>query len=226
MELVSLFEQAQNPDPSVRRSAVRELARHDSEETIFVLVACLQDPSRAVVDATVHALIQIGTAPVAGAVIPLLTHEEVGQRSLALDVLIGLGRVAGPAMLELLMDENQERRKRAAEVLAESGYLEAGPALTCRIGDPDPEVRAAVAGALERLKYQEALPELVWQWEVEAVEWAKFVQTSVICSLASDQQLRALVRKCAAGPVREILEGALDKTPRGLENDVSGVFVG
>lgn len=217
MTLRFLLEQTRNEEATIRRAAVRELAGFDCDESVVALVACLQDPSLGVVDAAVHSLIEVGTPGVAASLTPLLTHSEIGQRSLALDVLMALGRVAGPAMAGLLTHDDRELRKSASEVLTESGYTEAGPALVARISDPDPVVRAAVAAALGGLRYEPALPELIRQWRAESEEWAKFSLASVICGLATTAQVQGLVAEAAPGPLREMMEAELDLRMNGGE---------
>lgn len=217
MTLHALREQAQHLDTAVRRAAVLDLGHYDAPEAIATLVACLQDPSRAVVDAAVHSLLRIGTEAVALALIPLLTHEQIAQRSLALDGLTGLGRRAGPAMVALLSNPDREQRKSACEVLTDSGYTESGPALAGCIADADPVVRAAVAAAIAGLGYRAALPGLIEQWQVEQEEWPQFALASAICHLATTEQVAALLAQTGPGPVREMIEADLALRTNGGE---------
>jgi HEAT repeat protein len=213
--LHALVEQALHPDPSVRRSAVRDLGKYANPEAIDALVQRLADPVRSVADGAVHSLLQIGTDSVAYAIIPLLTHEEISQRSLALDVLMGLGRAAGPAMVNLLEHPDRELRKTASEVLTASGYVEACPALMSRLADPDPVVRAAIVSALAALGCAKAVPDLVARWRVESVEWVRFSLASALCQLGTPEMIEELLEQEADGAIRDMVLQELARRQHG-----------
>lgn len=189
MTLHRLIETANHPDVSARRQAVNDLAQYREPEAIEALIRALQDESRAVADRAVNSLIKIGGAEVARAITPLINHEEITLRSLALDVAIGLGADSGPILVELMSSRDRELRKSAAEVLTISGYRQAEQFLRPCLKDPDPVVRQAVVAALTGLRCTEAVDEMIDTLATEPAEWVRFALASAIGQLGSKEQV-------------------------------------
>ncbi len=204
MNLQTLIDQARHPDAGRRRTAMRDLVRHPSQDVINVLVVGLTDAG-SVADAAMHSLLEIGGEAVARAVVALLGHAEIRPRSMALDVLIALETAAGPVLVELLEHPDRELRKMAAEVLARGEYRVAGPPLLRRVADPDPVVRAAVAGALAALGSADAADALLDQFQAEPEVWVRYAIAAAIPRIGTAQTVWSLLQMVTEEPIVELI---------------------
>lgn len=210
MALPQLIDQARRGDVASRRAAIRELGHHPSPEVVAVLVDCLADAPE-VADAAVHSLLRIGGEGVARAVVPLLCHHEIGPRSAALDVLIGLGPVAVPVLRELLRHPDRELRKMAAEVLAYGSYPEACPELLQALDDPDPVVRGAAAEAVAAAGCHNAGEELLRRLQREPEEWTQLALAGAVAQAGTPEQVMELLRRVPEGAAADLVRHELTR---------------
>jgi HEAT repeat protein len=110
----------------------------------------------------------------------LLSGENpVAQRQAAF-VLGRIGeRGAGPALIKALEVRDDDARAEAIDALRRLGYHEAHDAVRARLGDPDPEVRAAAATYLGSLRRTEDAATLRAAGERETIAGTR---TAILCA--------------------------------------------
>jgi hypothetical protein len=135
-EMVSLFEQAGNDDPRVRRFLALALGRLGSEEAVPALLACLEqvrhgeggDPETHIY--AVWALGAIGDDAAIPQLVALTTHEDPGLRKAAAHALgVFRSEEAVAALERALGDPVGDVRWNAASGLARQGRSAAAPVL-------------------------------------------------------------------------------------------------
>ena len=158
-------------DPDVRLAACRALAVLGTEQGARALIAALADrvlpPERIVerlaapwaLNPILHALAD-PPASVPGD--PARGAERAVPFRASLARALGLAgdERAGPALLHLLRDGNEEEQVSAARALGEVGAHEASGALIAALSSPSWPLRAQAASALGALRSSEAVPDL------------------------------------------------------------------
>ena len=140
-------------DPEDRRRAAAELARHDGEGVVPLLLRALGDADwRVRKEATASA---ISMAPshevVAGLVEALGPGENVGLRNAAVEALSGFGAAAVGALGAAVPALDADGRKLAVEALGGTGQAAALVVLPTLLDDPDVNVRAAATEAIAHI---------------------------------------------------------------------------
>lgn len=126
--------------------------------------------------------------------------------------LTALGTTAMPALLSALPGMGRRGKLGSIDVVEELGYREAGPALVALLRDEDDTVREWAAGALGRLGYVSAVPELLALRErllVEQVPMDGTEQVSVRAALTALGQRRAVVPAALEASVEKRATGAV-----------------
>lgn len=138
-----LLEQLASPDVGERRRAARGLG--NDPNAAFVLAAQLEsEPELSVREALFGSLADIGGAPVAELVAPLLRSADAALRGGAIETLKQLGEAAASTLDDLLGDPDPDVRLLAIEVTRAWPSALATPRLQ-RIFESDPHVN--VCGA-------------------------------------------------------------------------------
>jgi HEAT repeat protein len=133
-----------------RPEAVAELAKALARET-----------DARVRDAICTALVKIGTAASAQAVLPLLRSQDASFRTAAMDVLRAMPRRLRPHIAGLLADPDSDVRLLSCELVRELDAPEAETLLLSVIEtDAEPNVCAAAIEALSEIGDAGALPAL------------------------------------------------------------------
>ncbi len=135
-------------DPNARRSAAEGLTGERDSAANAALVLALEDESKGVQDAAMHALIEIGDKDVARTVAGLIVNDDIAMRNLAAKVLITIGVQAIQYLIPYLSDKNKDTRKFAVDILGRIGTEESLPQLLPLLKDSDPNVRHATIEAL------------------------------------------------------------------------------
>jgi len=135
-------------DPEARRSAAEDLTEEKDSAANAALVLALEDDSKGVQDAAMHALIEIGDKDVARTVAGLIVSENIATRNLAAKLLITLGAQAIQFLVPYLRDTSKDTRKFAVDILGRIGTEESLSQLLPLLKDPDPNVRHATIEAL------------------------------------------------------------------------------
>jgi len=136
----------------IRQAAAGALGQLGDARAVEPLVLALQDADEGVRQAAAGALGQLGDAR---AVEPLVVAAARGSRAAA-EALRRLGPAAVEPLLERLKDQNRDNdaRQHAAAALGQIGDARAVEPLVAALEDADPDVRWAVAKALETLGWQ------------------------------------------------------------------------
>jgi HEAT repeat protein len=112
-------------------------------------------------EAICTALVRIGTAESAEAVLPLLRSEDAALRTAAMDVLRTMPRWLASRLAEWLVDPDSDVRLLSCELARELDAPEAERLLLQVIGaDPEPNVCAAAIEALSEIGGPDALAAL------------------------------------------------------------------
>lgn len=163
-------------DWAIREEAAVCLGALRDGRAVDPLVALLQDRDRAVRQAAIGALTQIG-APAVPALVACVTHQESDVQEAAAGILAAIGdQRAGPVLLRSLGNINWIVRSHAAKALGRIGEPEAARALLPLLQDKVKAVRAEAAQALASLGptalpvLLEALSHHEWLVRLHAVE--------------------------------------------------------
>ncbi len=135
-------------DPNARRSAAEDLTEEKDSAANAALVLALEDESKGVQDAAMHALIEIGDKDVARSVAGLIVNDNIATRNLAAKVLITIGTQAIQFLIPYLRDTSKDTRKFAVDILGRIGTEESLSQLLPLLKDSDPNVRHATIEAL------------------------------------------------------------------------------
>ncbi len=143
-----LIQQLQDPDPTVRRWAARDMAIHPHA----VEALCQHLPKEA--DLAVREVIfttlgVLGGHDVASGLVPLLRSEDANLRNGAIEALSGLPDEVAPHIEELLIDPDADVRIFTLNVLTDLSHPNIGTWLS-QVLCHDPHVNV-VAAALEVL---------------------------------------------------------------------------
>jgi len=173
-------------DEEIRLQAVRNLARLDPEERMKFIREALGDSSWRVRKETTDLFLSLPAAAcLPGEIVELLHSEEnAGLRNAAVDILIRLGRVSIPYLLEEITCTNPDVRKFVLDILGEIGDATGISALIDRLGDEDQNVRTAAAENLGKLGAPEAVPALLAAME-ESDLWLRFAILEAISQIGS-----------------------------------------
>ena len=110
--------QLQDPDPAVRRWAVRDLTHAPAMATVLCQ-HLLKETDHAVRESIFTTLRHRESDEVATGLIPLLRSEDPGLRNAAIEVLSGMPKVMGPHIERLLTDPDVDVRIFTLNVLNE-----------------------------------------------------------------------------------------------------------
>ena len=142
-------------DSKIRRRAARALAEQgpSAQTSLTELTAGLTDPDASVRRDCAGALSRLGPAahPAAAALLTLLSEPDGRTRAVTLVALRRIGRGSIPALLNGLQSTMAETRTHCAALLGRlaPGDTFVGGLLRPLLNDPDAEVRASAAEALQ-----------------------------------------------------------------------------
>lgn len=155
-------------EPDDRRRAAEELSDQHGLAVIAALAAALNDENKGVRDAACHALLAMGGANVARAIVEYIADENIVTRNLAGELLHQLGKDSVPALLPYVQDSNQDVRKFAVDLLGLVGSEGVAHYIVPLLDDPDENVIAASAEALGNLRNPEVVPQLLQAYKKHA----------------------------------------------------------
>jgi HEAT repeat protein len=135
-------------DPRVRETAADALGEIGDEFCVPLLVALIRDSEGGVRIAAIKALGKLGDLRVIPYLINCFSDEYHVVRHVAADTLVQMGEEAIPALILCLDDELPIKRMTAVRALGKFRHPGVIAPLIRKIGDPDPEMRRAVAQAL------------------------------------------------------------------------------
>ncbi|MFZ3208083.1 MAG: HEAT repeat domain-containing protein, partial [Geobacteraceae bacterium] len=161
--LQSLADKLESPDEETRRLTVVGLGGYPLEQVKCLLFQGLGDGSWRVRKEAGDALLK---ASLSGEVIEelidmLRSHDNVGLRNSAVELLERLGEQAMPNLCRHVDDPDNDVRKFVLDILGNIGDVAAVPLLVRALDDPDPNVSAAAAENLGKIGDPRAIPDLL-----------------------------------------------------------------
>lgn len=155
-------------EPDARRRAAEDLGGQNSLAVIAALAAALNDENNGVRDASSHALLSMGGANVARAIVEYIADDSIVTRNLAGELLHQLGKESIPALLPYLQDSNHDVRKFAVDLVGLIGWQSVAHYVVPLLHDPDPNVVCAASEALGNLRNQEIVPQLIQAYKTHS----------------------------------------------------------
>ncbi len=208
-----LLGELKGEDPLERRLACEEIGdKSDASAFVEYLAAALGDMDHGVSEAAMDALMKIGGAKVAAAMVPLLKNTEARLRNRAIEILISTGTVSTPYVTAVLDDEDDDVVKFAVDILAGTGDAEPSAAVAALIKHPNANVRGAAA-----LYMGMARPYGAARYIVEAMcdteQWVRFSAVEALGLLGDLRQLEPLLEivREESGAVRDAAVDALSR---------------
>jgi HEAT repeat protein len=146
-----------------RLQGLKELGRCSSGDSAPAIIRALGDESWRVRKEAAELFISLpGGDALTGEIIELLHSEDnAGLRNTAVEILVRLGRLAIPLLLEELSCSDHDVRKFVLDILGEIGDESIVPSMLRALSDPDDNVRAAAAENLGRIGSVESVPALI-----------------------------------------------------------------
>jgi HEAT repeat protein len=156
----ALLDSAQEEE---RLQGLKELGRCSSGDSAPAIIRALGDESWRVRKEAAELFISLpGGDALTGEIIELLHSEDnAGLRNTAVEILVRLGHLAIPLLLEELSCSDHDVRKFVLDILGEIGDESIVPSMLRALSDPDDNVRAAAAENLGRIGSVESVPALI-----------------------------------------------------------------
>jgi HEAT repeat protein len=159
--LSELIEACDDPNPSVRASAVRSLGEIGDPSAVSVVFGKLADVDPDVRDAATSSLGKMPPARVVSVLTNAVTRGELMQEQIILDALPRIGESLVPQLTAMLERGDKASRGGAAFLLGKLKAETAVPALARATEDADWAVAMDAARALVEIGNQDALGHLV-----------------------------------------------------------------
>ncbi|RMG00379.1 MAG: HEAT repeat domain-containing protein [Nitrospirae bacterium] len=202
--LRSLLKKLDSQNPAVRKEAAEALSEGD-ERAVYPLVKRLHDPVAGVQEAAMQSLIKIGGEATAYMVLPLL-RENPAVRNMALLILKEICPVH--LLGGLLKDRDDDVRKFAVDLIADTGDPEGVKYLMEVVNDPNPNVRAACYAAAGRLGAVELTDQLLRALDDQ--EWVAFSAIEALGRIRAEKAVPALMGALKSARSDTIKLGILD----------------
>ncbi len=148
-------------DSDDRHNLTLKMVEAYGKDCIGILVKLLEDENEDIRAVAFHGLSLIPSEEAASRIVPLLSHENIQIKNLAIELLNQYEASAIPSLLCCLRSQDRNLRKFAADILGLIGDETVAPPLISLLGDPEPIVAVSAADALGHLKATEAAPELI-----------------------------------------------------------------
>jgi len=136
----------------IREAAAAALGNAGAARAVEPLIAALDDTTWAVRKKAAESLGKLGDARAVGPLVRGMKEGNAELRATALEALIKLGKPSVEPLIGCLKYDDPFVRERAAQALGNLRDVRAVPALNDSLKDPDADVRAAAAAALESLR--------------------------------------------------------------------------
>jgi len=177
-------------NPSARREIITEVAERGRPGDVDVLVESLKDDHPGVQEAAARSLVQIGNEGAVQQLIGML-REAPGIRNVALEVIGQLLPGGMSALLEALRSQDAEVRKFIVDTFGTHNDPRLIAPIMPLLRDPSPNVRAAAAEALGRLRAEDAVGELIQLLRDE--QWVAFSAITALGNIGSTDAVDPLV---------------------------------
>lgn len=159
-EFAGIVPNLNDEDSDKRRWAVYDLEKFPSEDILDYLLTAAQDEHRAVREASSEVLEGIDPSLSIRKLTPLLGHPKIEVRNLIAALISKFGDEVVEALLESMVDGNEDVRKFSADILGLIQSEEAVEGLAKAMYDPVENVGVSAAEALGKIHSAKALPHL------------------------------------------------------------------
>jgi HEAT repeat protein len=178
-----------------RLQGLKELGRCPSGESVPAIIRALGDESWRVRKEAAELFISLpGGDALTGEIIELLHSEDnAGLRNTAVEILVRLGRLAIPLLLEELSCSDHDVRKFVLDILGEIGDESSVPSMLRALSDPDDNVRAAAAENLGRIGSVDSVPALLAAMEHSDL-WFRFTILEALGEIGAPVPVDSLLR--------------------------------
>ena len=180
-DLELILNQIDSTDSLLKHEAVEKIAEYSDSKAIERLVQLLSDCSPLIKDEAVNSLAKIGGEETVKAVVPLLYSKEVSLKNISLEILTRLGDVAVGELSARLDEPDDDVLKFIVDIIGLIGNHEPVRELIPLLKHANPNIRAAVAVAFDKMGANEALDALM-EALADDDEWVRF---SVLEALGS-----------------------------------------
>lgn len=197
---------------STRRRTLETLPPLEQLEQLRDVAACLGDPSPAVCEAAVDALVRADSEAAAEAAAEHLRADEAGERCYAMDALVRLASRAVPVLIRRLGDPHRDVRKFAVDGLAAIACPSSLPALVSALEDTDANVAAAAAEALGAFRAPQAMHALTGVLE-RGPDWLRIAALASLGTIGGHNALKAIcgTPRTSTSPVLAAAVDAVDR---------------
>jgi HEAT repeat protein len=208
VDIQAALESLRTGEESERRRAVEALGASARGEAIAPLLLALADESWPVRQAATDSLIAFDPALLLPALETALRDDEnAALRNGAMEIYVRLGPAAGPPLIALLADADEEVRNFAAVMLGTLREGAAVGALLAALDDPDVNVRHSTATALGQIGSPEAVLPLMEALRSEP--WLQYPAIHALGEIGDPRAAPALIGLLGdeffRGPVLEAL---------------------
>ncbi len=214
LDIQAALESLRTGEEAVRRQTVEQLGHSGRAEAIPALLLALADESWPVRQAAAERLVSFDgrlLLPVLEA--SLRDDENAGLRNGAMEIYVRLGSSAGPPLVALLEDRDEEVRNFAAVMLGNLREPAAVGSLIGALQDTDINVRHSAATALGQIGSPEAVPPLIEALKTEP--WLQYPAIHALGEIGDPRAAPALIDLLGdeffRGPVLEALGRLADR---------------
>jgi glycosyltransferase involved in cell wall biosynthesis len=161
-DIAVIMRKLNDPDPEVRRMAIESLSAEDlTDALVRMLVHKLEDENKGVRDAAFQILKNSHHPSLPKQLSPFFYYRDLEIKNIAVDIMVELGEMAIPELIEILDTSDPDAQKSAAEVMNIIKSHQAVDALLKHIDDPDPNVGFACIEALGTIGDFKAIQPLI-----------------------------------------------------------------
>ena len=150
-----------HPDAAVRKEAVLKLGAEREPFLFKILSTYFSDGHPEVRDALYQVFVSVRQRWVAEIVVDVLYSPQISVRSLAMEILKTLGAISIFPLRRLVVSENREMRRIAAELFGDIPDPHSSEILLSMLEDKDEYVLFAVIESLGKLREIHAIPRLM-----------------------------------------------------------------
>jgi len=172
-DLKSIKARLYDADPYIRRDACEAIAESKTCDFIDDLVTVLNDVDPGVKEAALNALTSIGGEQVARAIAPLIKTDDASLRNISIEILTQVGRDGLKIIESLLGDTDDDVVKFGVDILSTIRDVNAFGMLSRLAGHNNPNIRAAVALCLGKIKAAGSV-EILLKALKDKEEWVRF----------------------------------------------------
>lgn len=199
----ALLEQLKNSDPSLRRKAIRELARYPEQmEVIDALCLALGDPNKGVQNISIEALSSMQHENVIHGLIPVVKSSDLNTRNAGMTILRNLGSMAvDPLIKAVTTSEDVDEIIQILVILGDIHSPLATDTVMKFLGHADDNIKTTAVESLGKIQDPKAVDILL-----ETYKSSDILKYSVVEALGNISVPKAMPILLGALESADILE--------------------